>query len=180
MTPASIALHKARHLLSHVLVAAGARRWPQATFGDSGETPTGFFADFGLQEALGENEIPALGDEMARILCEAKSFHALRLTHEQAKGVFCGHPWKLDQIAAIAELDERVQCYELDGVIDICDCALKRLGELREIHPEKFLLTGSHPVVWSNRDRELLFVRVTGELFPPPPPCACCTPWLLG
>ena len=41
MADAFVELHKAKHLLSHVLVVAGARRWPAAALGESGETSTG-------------------------------------------------------------------------------------------------------------------------------------------
>lgn len=172
MSLASISLHKARHLLSHVLVVAGSRRWPQTTLGDSGETETGFYADFGLSVALDESELATLNDEMARVLRDFKSFRDLQLTPEQALKVFGNHPWKLHQVAAIAEVEARIGCFELDGVIDVCDCALKSPGELHAVHPEKFLLTGSHPVVWSHRGKESLFVRITGELLPAPAPCA--------
>lgn len=179
MTPSSVAFHKTRHLLSHVLVAAGLRRWPQATLGDSGETPSGFYADFGLQEALADSDLAALSDEMARVMLDAGSFRDLRLTLAQALKVFERQPWKLHQVTAIAELDDSIRCYELDGVVDVCDCALKTPRELRNLHPEKFLLTGAHPVVWSHRGREILFVRVNGELFPKPLPCPCCEPGAL-
>lgn len=66
--------------------------------------------------------------------------------------------------------------YELNGFVDICDCALKDLAYLAQVHPEKFLLTRAETIPWSRprRGRDQWFVRVHGELFPAPPPCACC------
>lgn len=174
MTDALIASHKAKHLLAHVLVAAGARRWPGTALGDSGTTATGFFADFALAGAPDEEELAMLGDEMARLLGEFRHFGEVRLTPAQALERFGGQPWKRRFVEALAESETTIRCYDLDGFIDVCDCVLKEPRELRAVHPEKFLLTGVHPWVWSHRGRDELFVRVNGELFPAPVPCKCC------
>jgi threonyl-tRNA synthetase len=176
MTDAFVAVHKTKHLLSHVLVTAGARRWPTAMLGQSGETATGFYADFGLPGLPEEAELAELTDEMARVLLDFKIFREIRLSSEGAAKAFAAQRWKQHQAAVIAEQDPSVRCYELDGFVDICDCALKEPGELRAIHPEKFLLTQAHPVVWSHRAGDEFFIRITGEVFPLPPPCACCAP----
>ena len=174
MTEAFIALHKAKHLFAHVLVAAGAKRWREAALGDSGETPTGFFADFALTGAPDEAELAALGDDMAHLLGNFRSFSELRLTPEQALRRFDGQSGKRRYVEALVESESSIRCFELDGVVDVCDCMLKEPRELRALHPEKFLLTGAHPWVWSHRGKDELFVRVSGEIFPVPPPCACC------
>lgn len=174
MTEAFIALHKAKHLFAHVLVAAGVRRWPGTGVGDSGETATGFFADFALTGAPDDEELAALGDGMARVLSEFQSFTELELTPAQAIARFREQPWKRQYVEALAESEASIRCFELDGVVDVCDCVLKDPRELRALHPEKFLLTSAHPWVWSYRGRDELFVRVSGEIFPAPPPCACC------
>jgi len=176
MTDPFITAHKTKHLLSHVLVAAGARRWPQAALGESGETATGFYADFGLADAPGDAELSTLTDDMARLLRDFRSFRDLQLTPAEALNRFSGQPWKTYQVQAVVELEARVRCYELDGFVDLCDCGIKDPRELRAVHPEKFLLTGTRRVVWSHRGRDSWFMRVTGEVFPAPPPCECCPP----
>lgn len=176
MPDAFVTAHKTKHLLSHVLAAVGAQRWPEATLGESGETSSGFYADFGLSELPDEAELSALTDAMARLLQDFKSFRDLRLTPTEALQRFQGQPWKTHQVQVIAELEARVRCYELDGFVDVCDCDIKNARELRAVHPEKFLLTGASPVTWTHRGRERRFVRISGELFPVPPPCECCPP----
>ncbi|WP_145928682.1 hypothetical protein OH491_01320 [Termitidicoccus mucosus] len=174
MNPAVVTLHKTKHLLAHVLVAAGIRQWPQATLGDSGETATGFYADFGLSCAPDEDELHRLNDEMARVLRNCRIFRELNLAAPEAAEIFQGQPWKLQQVSAILETDRRVRCYEIDGVVDVCDCVLKDLRELRTVHPEKFAVVRAWPVVWSDRGHDILFTRIAGEMFPPPLPCECC------
>lgn len=176
MTDAIITAHKAKHLLSHVLVVAAVRRWPGVALGESGETATGFYADFGLVRVPAADELSALTDDMARVLRDFQIFRDVKLTPTDAMRAFHGQPWKLKQVAAIAELEARIGCYELDGVIDICECAIKEPRELRALHPEKFLLTEAHPVAWSDRGSLHQYVRISGELFPAPSPCECCSP----
>ncbi len=174
MTQSSISTHKTKHLLSHVLAVAGSRRWPDAARGESGETKTGFYADFGLAILPAEEELAALNDDMARLLFDCASFHALELTPEQALGELGAHPWKRWQIETIAESEPTVCCYEMDGTIDVCDCIFKNPSQLRSIHPEKFLVANAFPVAWNYLGREEIFVRITGELFPAVMPCSCC------
>lgn len=176
MDTSFITLHKAKHLLSHVLVVAGARRWPQALLGESGETATGFYADFGLIDPPDEIERGLLTEEMGRVLGGFRVFRDVRLTPREARERFAGQPWKQQQVAVLAELGERIGCYELDGFLDVCDCAIKSPQELRAVHPEKFLLTGAEPVLWHDRTATRRLVRISGEIFPAPPPCECCPP----
>jgi threonyl-tRNA synthetase len=173
---AFLSQHKAKHLLAHVLVVAGARRWPQALLGESGETATGFYADFGLTEVPDEIERGLLAEEMARVLGNVRVFRDVQLTPREAREHFAGQPWKQQQVAVLAELGGRIGCYELDGFLDVCDCAIKSPRELRAVHPEKFLLTGAEPVAWRDRTTVRRLVRITGEIFPAPPPCECCPP----
>jgi len=170
-----IAQHKAKHLLAHVLVAAGARRWPQATRGDSGETSTGFFADFAMPDVPGEAHLAELSESMARLLRDFRTFRGLRVTPDAARTLLIEHPWKQHVVEALEEIGASVGLYELDGVVDLCDCAIKQPEELRALHPEKFLLTSAAMVPWAFRGRTTWFVRIRGELFPTPPPCLCCS-----
>jgi len=174
MTDSFTLTHKSKHLLSHVLATAGARRWPEAARGDSGETKTGFYADFGLSAPPEAEELAGLTDDMARLLHDFGRFHELQLTPDQALAALGGHRWKRHQIESISETENHVRCYELDGHLDVCDCALKDPAELRAVHPEKFLLTGAHPVIWTHRGRDEFFIRISGELFPAVVPCSCC------
>lgn len=176
MDDAFISLHKSKHLLAHVLVVAGVRRWPQALLGESGETATGFYADFGRIDLPDEIERGLLAEEMARVLANFRVFRDVRLTPGEARERFAGQPWKQKQVAVLAELGERIGCYELDGFLDVCDCAIKSPRELRAVHPEKFVLTGAEPVRWNDRAATHRLVRITGEIFPAPPPCECCAP----
>jgi threonyl-tRNA synthetase len=176
MSDAFINQHKAKHLLAHVLAAAAAKRWPEAIRGRSGETSTGFFADLGLAGLPAPEEMEALIDDMARLLRDVQVFREVELSPADALAAQAGQPWKSHHIEAIAESDSRIRCLELDGFIDVCDCALKAPAELRALHPEKFQLTGAHPMVWTHRGRDQFLIRIKGELFPAVTPCACCAP----
>jgi threonyl-tRNA synthetase len=170
-----IAQHKAKHLLAHVLAAAGARTWPGMARGASGETATGFYADFALAQVPPAHALEKLTDTMTAILRDFREFTAVTLPAAEAAELFGKDSWKRQLVDAIIENDSHVQCVQLDGFLDICDCALKTPAELRAVHPEKFLLTSAHRTRWKYREREEFFIRITGELFPAVAPCECCT-----
>jgi len=174
VTPTSLAQHKAKHLLSHVLVAAGARRWPEVVLGESGETPTGFYADFGLARPPSDEELAAVTDEMARLLANGQCVRSLTLAPPAARTLFARQPWKAQQVEVSAECQEAVNCFEMDGFYDLCDCILTQPRELLAVHPETFTLTHVSLVAWVHRGKEHWFHRVFGELFPAPVPCGCC------
>jgi threonyl-tRNA synthetase len=176
MTSDFISQHKAKHLLAHVLTVAGTRRWPRVVLGDSGETATGFYADFSLPFAPDEAALEALTNAMARVLYDFRVFRSRTLTLEAARKLFRDQPWKRQFVEAVSEAEVHIDCYQLDEVVDVCDCAIKDAGELRPIHPESFVLTSAFPIIWSDRRHDTLFIRITGELFPSPIPCECCGP----
>jgi len=176
MNESVITAHKAKHLLAHVLVAAGARRWPGVLLGESGETATGFYADFGTSETVDETVLAELTDAMVRLLGGFRVFRDVQLTGAEAGRIFARQPWKQREAAAMLEIEGRVGCYELDGFIDLCACVLKSPEELRAVHPEKFMLAGVAEVDWQDRGRAYRMQRITGELFPAVAPCPCCPP----
>ncbi|HEY9155962.1 MAG TPA: hypothetical protein VIM69_12570 [Opitutaceae bacterium] len=169
-------VHRRKHLLAHVLVAAGTRVWPGVILGRSGETASGFFADFGIPTDPHAHDLEKLTDEMARLISETSAFHEERLSPTSALEKFSAQPWKRHQISVIAERDAQICLSNLEGVIDVCDCALKNPQRLRELHPEKFLLTDIEPVTWEFRGKRHRFTRVSGELFPAVKGCDCCRP----
>ncbi len=164
METTSITLLKTRHLLAHILMATGARRWPQALQGESGATVEGFFADFGIAELPGKTELGRLAEEMARVLADFRVFRDVQLTLAEAQARFAGQAWKQRAAAGLAATAERIGCYELDGFLDLCDCTLKDAAELRAVRAARFRLTGAAPVLWQDRAATRQLVRISGEV----------------
>lgn len=160
-TPAE--LHKINHLLTHVLTAAIARRWPQVRPGDCGETCTGFYGDFGFGDTPPTDaELAQIEADMRAILVECRLFVHLEKSPAQAKAFFADNPYKLEVVETVAELDERVGFYRLDAFEDVCPCQIKELGELKAISPDAFALTGTTPALWRSRGREVWLTRIHG------------------
>lgn len=166
--------HRAKHVLAHVLSAVGSDYWPECTLGRSGETPTGFFADFSFPPVPGTEELTALTDRMAAFLDRRTRFRPLELTTTQALHRFRSHPWKRYQVEALSETETMIRAFELNGFIDVCDCVLKDPAFLAEVHPEHFCLVAAETTGWNHRGRTDWFLRIQGELFPRPSPCPCC------
>lgn len=158
-----IQLHKTKHLLTHVLTAAVRRRWATVGTGDSGETREGFFVDLLVGEEVDvESELPALETDMRRILAATERFAAQEITPAAARALFSGNPIKHALLETIDEWDQPVRVFDLDGVIDVCDCALKDVRELRAIEPACFDLLGALRLPWRERARSLWVTRITG------------------
>jgi threonyl-tRNA synthetase len=161
--PTSAEIHKVNHLLSHVLAAAVARRWPQVNAGDSGETCEGFFADFAFEPVPPtDEELALLEGDMRQILAECWRFEHREKTPAQAAAFFAGNPFKLKIVETLAELDDTVGFYALDEFQDVCSCQLKELSELKAIAPDAFALTGTTPALWQQQDKEVWLTRING------------------
>ena len=159
-TPAQ--LHKVNHLLTHVLAAAVARRWPQVRAGDCGETCEGFYGDFSFGWTPTDDELRLLEGDMRSILVECRHFAHLENTPAQAAAFFAGNPYKLEVVETLAELDDAVGFYALDEFVDVCSCQIKELSELKAISPDAFALTGTTPALWRQGDKEAWLTRVHG------------------
>jgi threonyl-tRNA synthetase len=161
----AIQLHKTKHLLTHVLTAAVRRRWPVVGTGESGETREGFYVDLLVGDEVDlDPQLAAIEAEMRRVLAEAKRFAAFELSPAAAHELFAGNPIKQAWIEAIAESDRPARLFDLDGVVDMCDCAMKDPRELRAIDPAGFTLAGAIRLPWREHARTLWITRVSGTV----------------
>ena len=99
---------------------------------------------------------------MRRILAECRRFEHREKTPAQAAAYFAGNPYKLEIVAALAELDETVGFFALDDFQDVCSCQLKELSELKAIGPKTFVLTGTTPARWQQSGKEVWLTRIHG------------------
>ena len=160
-TPAE--LHKVNHLLTHVLAAAVARRWPQVRAGDCRETCEGFFGDFAFDPTPpSEGELAQLEEDMRRVLAECRRFEHREKTLAQAAAFFAGNPYKLAIVETLAEPDDPVGFFALDDFQNVCSCQIKELRELKAIGPGAFSLTGTTSALWKQHDREVWLTRIHG------------------
>jgi threonyl-tRNA synthetase len=160
--PTPVELHKINHLLTHVLTAAVARRWPNVRPGDGGETCTGFYVDFALALPPTDAELAMIERDMRSILIECRHFAHLEKTPAQAAAFFADNPFKLEVVETLAELDDTVGFYELDAFVDVCPCQIKELGALKAIAPDGFALTATTPALWRRGDKEVWLTRIHG------------------
>lgn len=161
----SIQLHKTKHVLTHVLTAAVRRRWPVVGTGDSGETREGFYVDLLLGDEVDvDAQLGDIAGDMRRVLAASTRFTALELSHAAARELFAGNPIKQAWIEAIAESDQPARLFDLDGVIDVCNCALKDPLELRAIDPAGFDLVRAVRLPWREHARTLWITRVSGAV----------------
>ena len=165
MHPDPIQLHKTKHLLTHVLTAAVRQRWPLVGTGDSGETREGFFVDLLVGDDVDvQAHFAEVEADMRRMVVGARRFSPLELEPAAARELFPGNPIKHTLLGVFAEHDQPARLYDLEGVVDVCDCTLKDPRVLRAIDPNGFALAGAIALPWREHARTLWVTRVTGNV----------------
>ena len=81
-------LDKLRHSCAHVLAQAVKRKYPHAKLGFGPPVEDGFYYDIHLPEALGEPDLLAIEQEMAKIVEADYAFEKKNVSAEEARKIF--------------------------------------------------------------------------------------------
>ena len=83
--PADEVTHVVRHSAAHIMAQAIKRLYPEADFAYGPATEGGFYYDVDLgDKTLSEDDLPAIEDEMRRIVKENLKFSVFELPREEA------------------------------------------------------------------------------------------------
>ena len=102
--PADEVTHVVRHSAAHIMAQAIKRLYPEADFAYGPATEGGFYYDVDLgDKTLSEDDLPAIEDEMRRIVKENLKFSVFELPREEA----------------IALMEERGEKYKVEHIGDL-------------------------------------------------------------
>ena len=83
--PADEVTHVVRHSAAHIMAQAIKRLYPEADFAYGPATDNGFYYDVDLgDKTLSEDDLPAIEDEMRRIVKENLKFSVFELPRPEA------------------------------------------------------------------------------------------------
>ena len=83
--PADEVTHVVRHSAAHIMAQAIKRLYPEADFAYGPATDNGFYYDVDLgDKTLSEDDLPAIEDEMRKIVKENLKFTTFELPREEA------------------------------------------------------------------------------------------------
>ena len=161
--PAEDVTHVVRHSAAHIMAQAIKRLYPEADFAYGPATENGFYYDVDLgDKTLSEDDLPAIEDEMRKIVKENLKFSVFELPREEAIALMeeRGEKYKVEHIDDLPE-DARITFYQQGDYIDMCVgphlCYTKAL--------KAFKLTGVSGAYWKADSNNKMLVRVNGTAF---------------
>ncbi len=158
------ALELARHDYAHVLAEAVQNLFPgtQITFGPA--TDDGFYYDFAPTAEHGpftEEELPAIEEEMRRIICADAPLVREEWSREQVRDFFVaqGESFKAEWVMELPA-DETISMYRTGEWIDLCRGP--HLASTGKLDPDAFKLTRVSGAYWRGDQRNPQLSRIYG------------------
>lgn len=161
--PADEVTHVVRHSAAHIMAQAIKRLYPEADFAYGPATEGGFYYDVDLgDKTLSEDDLPAIEDEMRRIVKENLKFSVFELPREEAIALMeeRGEKYKVEHIGDLPE-DVRITFYQQGDYIDMC--VGPHLTYTKGL--KAFKLTGVSGAYWKADSSNKMLTRVNGTAF---------------
>lgn len=161
--PADEVTHVVRHSAAHIMAQAIKRLYPEADFAYGPATEGGFYYDVDLgDKTLSEDDLPAIEDEMRRIVKENLKFSVFELPREEAISLMeeRGEKYKVEHIGDLPE-DARITFYQQGDYIDMC--VGPHLTYTKGL--KAFKLTGVSGAYWKADSSNKMLTRVNGTAF---------------
>lgn len=161
--PADEVTHVVRHSAAHIMAQAIKRLYPEADFAYGPATEGGFYYDVDLgDKTLSEDDLPAIEDEMRRIVKENLKFSVFELPREEAIAIMeeRGEKYKVEHIGDLPE-DARITFYQQGDYIDMC--VGPHLTYTKGL--KAFKLTGVSGAYWKADSSNKMLTRVNGTAF---------------
>ena len=161
--PADEVTHVVRHSAAHIMAQAIKRLYPEADFAYGPATEGGFYYDVDLgDKTLSEDDLPAIEDEMRRIVKENLKFSVFELPREEAIAFMeeRGEKYKVEHIGDLPE-DARITFYQQGDYIDMC--VGPHLTYTKGL--KAFKLTGVSGAYWKADSSNKMLTRVNGTAF---------------
>ena len=159
-----VSLEALRHSTSHIMADAVLRLFPGGKVAIGPPIEHGFYYDFELPRALTEEDLPAIEEEMAKILKEAGEFRRSTMSREEAAKKFADEDqaFKAELLADIPE-GEEVSFYDHGTWSDLC--AGPHVDSAAQISVQAIKLLSVAGAYWrGNADRPML-QRIYGTVW---------------
>ncbi len=118
---ASFDLETRRHSAAHVMAAAIKRLYPNARFDIGPATDEGFYYDVDVEDNLSVDDLPAIAEEMERIVEKQEPFTYREMSREEAVAALReqDQKFKLERLEDIPD-EQVISFYECAGFLDLC------------------------------------------------------------
>ncbi len=151
------------HTSSHILAQAVKRLYPAAKLGIGPSIKQGFYYDFEFPQPISSEDLPAIEEEMQRIVEEDLSIERLELTREEAEELFeqQNEPYKLELVREVPS-GETISFYRQGDFMDLCTGPhLPSTGMVKAVK-----LTSLAGAYWRGDENNPMLQRIYGISFP--------------
>ncbi len=169
-------LYKLRHSTAHVMAEAVLEMFPDGKLAFGPPIENGFYYDFDLPRPLSTEDLAEIEERMKEIIKGNYPFVHRDISVAEAKEMFAGQPYKIDQIEklAVGEEDEdgmagdaggldEMSIYEHRNFADLCRGPhLDRTGE---IPPDAFKLLNVAGAYWRGDENQPMLQRIYGTVW---------------
>lgn len=156
-----VSLEALRHSVSHIMADAVLRLFPEAKVAIGPPIEHGFYYDFELPRPLTDEDLPAIEDEMRKVLAEAGEFSCSTLTREEAaeKLRASGQDYKVELLDDIPA-GEAITFYDHGTWSDLCEGP--HVESAKQIRHDAFKLTSVAGAYWRGDADKQMLQRIYG------------------
>jgi threonyl-tRNA synthetase len=154
------ALAVLRHSSAHLLAEAVRRLYPGVKIAIGPPIENGFYYDFDFPEAIAEEDLARIEEEIRRELKEGRSWERQEVSRDEARRRFAedDEPYKVELVESA---DEPISFYTQGEFTDLC-----RGPHLQDSKPIKALkLTGLAGAYWRGDEKNPQLTRIYGTAF---------------
>ena len=168
-------LYRLRHSTAHVMAQAVLDMFPEGKLAFGPPVENGFYYDFDLPRALTTEDLAEIERRMKGIIDGDHPFVSRDVSPEEARKLFAGQPFKLDQINKLAsgEEDEHgeagaqpvssLSIYTHDRFTDLCRGP--HLARTGEIPADAFKLLNVAGAYWRGDEKQPMLQRIYGTVW---------------
>lgn len=165
-------LERLRHSTAHVMAQAVLEMFPEGKLAFGPPIEDGFYYDFDLPRTLTPEDLPKIEARMKEIIKGKYPFVRKDVNVEEARGLFAGQFYKLEQIdrlmagetleeeEALGEEAEKLSIYTHDSFTDLCRGP--HLENTGQISPDAVKLLRVAGAYWLGDERNPMLQRIYG------------------
>ncbi|MGC9333687.1 MAG: threonine--tRNA ligase [Anaerolineae bacterium] len=181
-------LYKLRHSTAHVMAEAVLDMFPEGKLAFGPPIENGFYYDFDLPRPLAPEDLEEIEARMKEIIKGDFPFEQRDVEVAEAREMFAGQPYKLDQIEKLASGEEdehgesgarpvsRLSVYTHDDFSDLCRGPhVERTGQ---IPANAFKLLNIAGAYWRGDEHQPMLQRIYGTVWPSRKDLAKYLAWL--
>jgi len=149
-----------RHSAAHLMAQAITRLYPDVKFGVGPAIDSGFYYDTDTQNAITEENLPKIEDEMMNIVKENLPIERKEVTRSEALELFSDDPYKIELINDFPE-EEIITVYQQGEFMDLCrGVHVPSTGRI-----QVFKLLSLAGAYWRGNSNNKMMQRVYGTAF---------------